>query len=61
MWVQFVLTSVFSLGLALALVAKGLPSIAYTIPDRLAVFTEPVRSLGGAPGRGDALAGLRER
>ena len=48
MGLQMVATGVFALGLAAMVMARGLPPVAYTIPDRLAVLRD---SPGfGAPG-----------
>lgn len=59
MWLQMVATSIFALGMAVAVMAKGLPPIAYTIPDRLAVFKGQGSGFGAHVGGIEALAGLR--
>ncbi len=65
MWLQMVATSVFALAMAVAMMAKGLPPIAYTIPERLSVFKEQAVFKESGPGFGgpaaslEALAGLR--
>ena len=57
MSLEMVLTSLFSASLAVTVMAKGLPPIAYTIPARLAVFTGP--GFGGHVEQKDATASLR--
>ena len=63
MMVEMVATCLFGLGLAMAVMTKGLPPIAYTLPARLAVFTGPhpgfTSHTGTREGGGEALAGLR--
>ncbi len=59
MVLQMVLTSVFALVLALTVIMKGLPPIAYTIPARLAVFNGPASTFRGHAAQAEAMAGLR--
>ncbi len=65
MWLQMVATGVFALALAVVMMAKGLPPIAYTIPERLsvfkqqAVFKEQDAGFGGPAAGPEELAGLR--
>ncbi len=59
MSLEMVLTSLFSASLAVTVIAKGLPPIAYTLPDRLAVFTGPGPGFGGHVEQKDAMASLR--
>ena len=63
MAVQIVATTLFALVMAMAVMLAGLPRLAYTIPARLAVFTDEGSGFGshaGAPAGGtETLAGLR--
>ena len=59
MSLEMVLTSIFSASLAMTVMVKGLPPIAYTIPARLAVFTGPGSAFGGHVEQVEAMAGLR--
>ena len=59
MWLQMVATSLFALAMATALVTHGLPPIAYTIPDRLAVFNGSGFGGHSAQAGADGMAELR--
>ena len=59
MSLEMVLTSMFSVGLAATVMMKALPPIAYTIPDRLAVFSGTGPLSGGHVKQADAMAGVR--
>lgn len=59
MIVQTALTTVFASVLSMLVASFGLPRIAYTLPDRLAVFTSHNSSFGVETVLHEAMAGLR--
>ena len=59
MLIQTALTTVFASILSMLVMAVGLPRIAYTLPDRLAVFTSQTSAFGAEGVLREVTAGLR--